>query len=468
MTWKSISGHDNRLSDIGIDSAQMMRLSSMIHKRFGVKLLVDLLGSEDMTIRKLAALLASGNTAHADRKALTTTEAKIQLLRSRVAGVSESVLGINPSRRPHARHVFLTGATGYLGTRILVHLLRSFNISSVTVLVRSSGAEQALDRVKHAVLAAGADGEQCSNLRAWPGDLSQPRLGLSPEHWIELSGSEGQLCGGKRIIDTIIHCGAVVDWTKSYNELAPHNVGSTEQLLRLTLATPAVQRFIFISGGRYPDPVSDDRHDLDAVYAATAEGNAYAQTKFVSEQLVDKVRHAAHNKSIKTVSPAYLIGSRNDGLANQDDYIWRIIWASLRVGSYNADENDQWLFVAEAGCVAERIVALALQDRTHPQDTTLRILDGLSMQRMWENVCAVLKKPLTPVSAETWLQKVKQDMDETPNHLLWPLADTLEGSYGYLTQRRCAATDMGSAPSTGIDLAVRRNIEYLGRVGFFS
>lgn len=468
VVWTSVSGHDNRLSDIGIDSAQVMRLASMIYKHFRTKMPVEILGSKEMTIRKLAALLTSSETKPDNRTAPETVEARNKFLRERVANFSQSVLGSVTCRKSSKRHAFLTGATGYLGVQVLVQLLRSTDIASVTVLIRGAGLHQASERARHAISAAGSSHDHDQTLHAWPGDLSKASLGLSEDHWSELAGF-GQHPGTNRAsIDTIIHCGAVVDWTKSYDDLEAANVTSTAQLLKLASDSPHVRRFVFISGGRYPDPAQDDNHDLEAIYADTARDSGYAQTKFVAEQLVDNVRRVTPNKSIDSVSPAYLIGSRDRGLANQDDYLWRIVWASVRVGAFNADEKDQWLFVAEADSVAKRVVALILRDHTYRPTTRLRVLDGLSMHKFWSTVSSVLRVSLTPVSADMWLQRVRQDMDETSNHLLWPLADTLESSHGHLTKGRCLAADVSANPATtGIDLAIQRNIQHLSSVGFF-
>ncbi|KAK5111270.1 hypothetical protein LTR85_012211 [Meristemomyces frigidus] len=467
--WTSISGHDNRLVDIGINSAQMMRLASMIHKRFAIRLLVEMLGSKEMTIRSLAALVTRNEAEQDEQIVRTAIQARAQALEDRVAKASRSVLETVPWRDPSKRHVFLTGATGYLGVQILLHLLASNHVAFITVLARSAGADQALERVIHTVSAAGADPHQHSKLRAWPGDLSKPNLGLSDENWSDLSGSGQRLTHSHPSIDTIIHCGAVVDWTKSYNELEAANVTSTQLLLKLALDSPHIRRFVFISGGRYPDPAKDDNDDLGAMYADAAQDSGYAQTKFVAERLVDNVRRSTHSKSVDIISPAYLIGSREHGLANQDDYLWRIIWASVRVGAFNADEKNQWLFVAEASSVAERVVALTLRDTTSPLSTTLRILDGLSMQRVWDKVCDVLGLSLEPLSVHDWLQRVRHDMDETSDHLLWPLADTLDTGLGQLTKLRCLATDIETGLAMAeVEVAIQRNLEHLCSVGFFS
>ncbi|CZT18132.1 uncharacterized protein RCC_03972 [Ramularia collo-cygni] len=473
--WRSISGHDNSLEDIGINSAQMMRLSHMINKQFGAKVLVEMLGSKDMTIRKLAALLNCREVETIFQKSCSVDGAKVAFLQDRVAEASRTVLGgLLGLQDQSQQHVFLTGATGYLGVQILVQLLQSKHIGSVAVLVRSADEHQAMMRVKNTIAATeeSIPEENLLKIRAWSGDLSKTNLGLSEIHSNEFSalGKRGR-DGNKKSIDTIIHCGAVVDWRKTYRELEAANVSSTEQLLKLALKSSGVRRFVFISGGRYPDPTQEYGQNLHQMYLDTAKGSGYAQTKFVAEQLVDNVRRATHyNTSIDIVSPAYLIGSQKIGLANQDDYLWRIVWASVRIGAFNADENDQWLFVADSASLAERIVALAEQDSiaSSLKNTTLQVHDGLGMQEFWRHVCDVLGVSLAPVTGEEWLRRVKEDMEGMRDHLLWPLAETIDASYGQLTQQRCLAVTMGSGIATaGIDLAIQQNIQRLKKTEFF-
>lgn len=463
--WESISGHDHRLVDIGLDSAQKMRLAATLNRKFGVRVSVETLGSQELSIRTLAAMIENGDITAADPGNTTTMEARRNFLQSRVAELSRSVLGVAHHRQRQPRHVLLTGATGYLGVQILEKLLKSADVASVTVLLRSCSVDRALDKVKNALVGNGCDEGFQDKLFVWLGDLSKPRLGLEEGHWRRLLGNEPSGPEQQRI-DTIIHCGAVVNWTKSYEELEAANVNSTADLLRASLISPHVHSFVFISGGRYPDPNRDHEADRTALYTKAARGNGYAQSKLVAECLVDDAQRAVHDRSICIVSPAYLIGSRHQGCANQDDYLWRIAWASVRVGAYNADEQDQWLFIAEVDSVAQRVAAQALEKGSRK---SLQIMDGLSMKNFWDIVSDALRVSLKPVSAETWLREVRQDMDRKSDHMLWPLAIMLNSSFGQLTEGQCPAVNVSEAFGTGgIDMAIKRNLEYLSSVGFFA
>lgn len=472
-TWSSIHGHDHSLASVGLDSAQIMRLASMIRKQFGIKIPVETLVLNQVTIRSLASIIAAAGVKTVDQSPATAFEENVAFLRDRIAKASKVLLGDisntqNPASRtvPSESRVFLTGATGYLGVQILLHLIKSPRLKSVAVLVRGSGTEQALQRLHHAVSSAGGGQTDATKIRVWPGDLSQPHLGLSQEHWSELYELGVRQERNATGIDTIVHCGAIVDWTRSYGDLEAANVLSVQQLLESTLASCHLRRFIYISGGRNPYPEQDENQKVERAFEEAAQGSGYTKTKFVAERLVAHVAKACPDKSIQIVRPGYLIGSRDHGFANQDDYLWRIIWASMRVKAFNAAEQDRWLFVAEADQVAQSIVTLALQEEG--SSSTLEVLSGLSMHQVLNSVARVLGTQLSPESAATWLEKVQQDMEENNDHLLWPLADTLSGTQGRLTNGSCLSSQMmDETASTGVEEAMKRNLQHLNDVGFF-
>jgi nucleoside-diphosphate-sugar epimerase len=97
--------------------------------------------------------------------------------------------------------VFLTGATGYIGSLILEKLLRSTDVGRVYVLVRTrrgcSPADR-LSRVLRGPLFHLITEEQAARVVAVAGDMMQPGLGLSEEDTATLEAS----------VDTVLHSAA--------------------------------------------------------------------------------------------------------------------------------------------------------------------------------------------------------------------------------------------------------------------
>ena len=97
--------------------------------------------------------------------------------------------------------VFLTGATGYIGSLVLEKLLRSTRVGRVYVLVRPRRGQAPAERVARVLrgplfhLLSPSDLER---VVAVAGDINAPGLGLSPEDEAELEAN----------VDTVLHSAA--------------------------------------------------------------------------------------------------------------------------------------------------------------------------------------------------------------------------------------------------------------------
>lgn len=482
--WYAIHGHENSFSQIGLDSVQVMRLSHLISRTFARKIPVETLTDQHMTVKGLSALIDHLPTANGNAPLRGMTSEGLR------GKLSQSLAQIRSGHRnteytnmaadscavacPASYNVLLSGVTGYLGIQILRALFGSAKVGKVHALVRGADAVRAQARVAKAAEAANwSIDPYVDRLEIWPGDLSRPRLGLEDSKWRYLTQCKKPDCQ----IHCLIHCGAVVDWTKSYDDLEASNVTSTVQLLNATLGMQHAPHFTYISGGQYFQPGTDEGSQLELVqcFDDAAASNGYAQTKFISELIVDSVRQKSFELSSKFVNfhivkPAYLIGTIQDGIANTGDYLWRVVSAAVQQRSYNADEDEQWLLAADVGIVANVAVELALSTNPPSSERSIRtkILHGMKVRDFWSIVSSVTGCDLLAVSGREWLEAVQTAMEVDAKHVLWPLLDAVEQNCGRLTRRRLPAEKMHGVTGTrSIADAVRKNVEYLVAIGFF-
>jgi thioester reductase-like protein len=120
------------------------------------------------------------------------------------------------------RCVFLTGATGFLGVAVLAHLIEK-TATRVLCLVRGRGPAEAQRRLEQAFLSATGRRLPRGRVEAVCGDLGLARLGMAPE----------AADGVADEADLAIHCGAEVNWSKSYTALRAVNVLSVLEVARL-------------------------------------------------------------------------------------------------------------------------------------------------------------------------------------------------------------------------------------------
>ncbi|PHH75881.1 hypothetical protein CDD80_1997 [Ophiocordyceps camponoti-rufipedis] len=352
--------------------------------------------------------------------------------------------------------VLLTGANGFVGTQILRQMLDHALVGTVIALVRGKTAEEAKSRlIKSAKRAMWWTEFHEEKLRVWLGDLLLPRLGLDSLHW--------ELLAVDQAVDVIVHNGASVHWVKSYSSLAEVNIGSTMQLLRLAAINLRL-KVVYISTARQHDPAEEFEEDV-ARSLTGSDGIAYSQTKFVAEALVKRAarRNVSGPQRFIVVSPGFVIGTSTEGVANADDYIWRLVASCIRIGLYNMDEADIWIPMSDAAATAAIVVQSAMESPSTAEPVT-QVKGGMTFAEIW----AILKGMgyrLEPKGEGTWMRALREDIRAVGDeHPLSPLAHML-----HLLKRKddwaSSWRENGVAPAR-LKAAFRKSAEFLASVGF--
>lgn len=452
--YTALRGRDFVLRDVGLDSIQVISLSMFIQQKFGVKIDVGFLTYPDMSIQGVADCVEKLLAGVPGKNIYPPTDVMKEFHKFQQL-VDESL------KRPKTcRNVFLTGATGFLGTHILFKLLAQPNIGKVIVHVRATSVRHGMQRIIHsATLARWWSDSVAERLEVWDGDLTQPRIGLTKQQWERLAG----MGPASERVDAIIHSGAAVIWNADFQTLQAANVRATVELLSATVESSWIFKFIYISGGQQPNPLDDNEQEIvDEVASSTG----YAQTKFVSELLVKRLSqrspHDSHRFSI--VKPGFIIGSAHDGIGSIDDFLWRLVASCIGIHGYNASEADRWLFVCDITRVADTVVSCFGGRADH--GPTVKILDGLTVGQFWEVLTHECGYRLEPMDQGCWLQAMDRDIERRrETHYLWPLLDTFAKGKGRLGSDRMprARSDEGIA---AVRRAIQKNIEYLALIGF--
>ncbi|MHA7958372.1 amino acid adenylation domain-containing protein [Streptomyces sp. L500] len=218
-----------------------------------------------------------------------------------------------PAPRPEdPRNVLLTGASGFVGAFLLDRLLRMTS-ARVHCPVRASGAAHADRRVRNTLARYGLSLDEAAwrRVECFPADLSEPGLGLSPDHAAELSGS----------LDLIVHNAARVNFLYPYEELRSANVEGTRRVVQL--AAPRRVPVHFIStvavvagfGTAGVDKVDED------MPLAHADGltMGYAESKWVAEEVLR--RAAEQGLPVAVHRPYEVTGDRVTGACNTETAI---------------------------------------------------------------------------------------------------------------------------------------------------
>ena len=463
----SLYGKDLFLSSTGINSISIVTLASFIRQTFNVSLGIEILTNSCLTVRQLANYVERSRAGDLQVKSVIEVDlaGELSKLQKSLLTEIESSQTRDSVSENSIETIFVTGATGYLGTHILRAALFHPQIKRVVAHARATTEEHGLDRVISSARKAGWWASRLlSKLEVWIGDLGAHHLGLTMPQWEELSGRSSEA----RRIDAIIHNGAAVNWYKDYNALKTINVTSTLNLLCATACSPSIQKFVFVSGGPHWDDTEEDEKDEDLI-KQVKDSNGYCQTKIISELLTKSFSRTSqeNQKRIRIIKPGYIIGTASEGISNIDDFLWRLVAGAVNIQGVIRENADSWVFLAPVDTVTDVILTSMLHEGD--KNTVLtKVLDGLTVGELWSTIATHFNYKLHPLDDKEFSTRLLEDVEELKQkHPLWPVMHLMDQGHGKIGSNITLEQRETNLAKRGNTLAaVMSNVEYLIRIGF--
>ena len=198
--------------------------------------------------------------------------------------------------------VLLTGATGVLGSRILVVLLRSTDVT-VACLVRADSELLGRDRLVKMIRVYDREFTLHQNfidrVQVILGDVSAVDFGLSAAAYSQLAEAT----------DIVIHSAANTNLFARYRAVAAVNIGGTREIIKFTLKAPKaellyVSTYTVMGNKTFDGTFTFYEHDFDVGQRFPLM--TYQQSKFVAEGLV----RAASDQGLRwqIVRPGQIFG----------------------------------------------------------------------------------------------------------------------------------------------------------------
>ncbi|MGE7888622.1 amino acid adenylation domain-containing protein [Bacillus cereus] len=243
-------------------------------------------------------------------------EAQIDIPKQKVH--FDKVKSLNPS-------IFITGVTGFLGVFLLDELLKQ-ETGDVYCLVRAADDEEAMMRIYNSMSSYGLwDESMRKRIIAVSGDLSSPNLGLEQTKFDFLALE----------VDVIYHNGALVNFTYPYHSLKSANVDGTCEIIKLSRQRK-IKPIHFISTlSVFPTKNIEERgviYENDISMQSQGLGTGYSQSKWVAEQILQKVRSNNHPVNIYRLSR--MIGHSTSGVCQSNDFLWKFIQCCIQMNSF--------------------------------------------------------------------------------------------------------------------------------------
>ncbi|EPX73708.1 uncharacterized protein SOCG_02926 [Schizosaccharomyces octosporus yFS286] len=395
---KSLEGKEVLFQAHGLDSIKAVQFSSLLKKELNCEMSVTVLLHPKCSPNSLTAAIKEGDS---NELSVSVNEVRADAIK-----LANELSGIKPLAPIKDPWVLLTGATGFLGKRLLKYFLNGGE--KVICLIRGLSDADAEKRMygmcpelqKHA-----------NSLIVWASDLNDENLSLSSEKWEFL----------EKNVTKIIHNGAMVHWTKTYHDLLQSNVMSTKTLLDLSMVGP--KKFIFVSGG--------GQQELDVIdHNAKGQAMGYTLSKFASEVLCEKAKGKG-NPEIYAILPAFILA--NDGEILARDFFWRFVQTCVRMKKWptRADGGSFPMRISSTEELARCLYEGIERQQYFPEDKNGRIMgydeiDGDTMIACCEEKCGI-KLQKAPLSA--WIEQVDKDLEvQKEDHPLFALRQMTEGA----------------------------------------
>ncbi|RDW90313.1 uncharacterized protein DSM5745_02088 [Aspergillus mulundensis] len=245
---------------LGGNSYLLVRLQRLIRDRFNVSVPVMALYDASTLAAMALKIRSSESLAVIDWDAETS--------------VPETLAVGEPSthRKTTNLTVVLTGATGYLGSRVLTSLIANEHVTRIhCVAVRGHSPDVPRE------LAHNSD-----KITIHAGHLEDPLLSMS----------EGEFSSVAAEADLVIHSGANRSFWDHYDKLRGPNVLSTKTLVDLALQNKAPLHFISSGGVHLLNPGASDNYASESVASCpppTDGSNGYIASKWASEVYLENV-----------------------------------------------------------------------------------------------------------------------------------------------------------------------------------
>ncbi|KAL4768076.1 hypothetical protein BDW60DRAFT_226011 [Aspergillus nidulans var. acristatus] len=323
-------------------------------------------------------------------------------------------------RRDTEGRVFLTGATGFVGSFLLAALLAMSDVRQVGCLVRAPTAAAGLARLRSALTKYNLWQDSfVPKLLPLPGSLEDTWLGMDEERFREIAhwGS------------VVFHLGARVNYTQPYSLHRPANVIGTMNVARFAV-TGRIKGLHYCSSISCFGPtgfmtgaktVYEDAPLLPHLDALPYD-HGYAQSQWVADELLQRL--VRRGFPIAVYRPGFITGDRKTGACNPDDFFSRLIRASVDLRCYPDLPNQRKEFIPVDYVVDAMVhISGSVFSLGHSFHLLPKRAVSIDITECMELVGRASRVTIERVSYENWIERLSASSHASLQPLLPMLAE---------------------------------------------
>lgn len=316
-------GPQDNILQLGLTSLQAAKLIAQIMQCKGKKVTMAQV-HENPTLQGLSTILQTPDEASSDPDRLQRWEQDARL--------ADPLFSALDWQSDEKGHIFLTGATGFVGAYLLDRLLSMPTVRKVACLVRSRGNLSASRRVQETLEKYDLwDGslEKMQKIIVLDGELSDDTLGLGEDQFQWLADWTS----------VIFHLGARVNWCEPYEAHLGANVIGTRNIIRLAGQgrRKALHYLSSIDAWNVTGYVHNtarvfEDESLQPYLGSLLYDMGYAQSQWVADEMIQRAR--AQGIPVAIYRPGFVIGDHERALGNPDDFFARFIVGCIQSGCF--------------------------------------------------------------------------------------------------------------------------------------
>ncbi|MEV6560116.1 amino acid adenylation domain-containing protein [Nocardia sp. NPDC051756] len=367
-------------------------------------------------------------------------------------------LVVGERREPERGTVFLTGATGFLGSHLLDELLRTEQ--RVRCLVRADTVADGRDRLRRTFRKFALDPSGLDEVDICLGDLDQPRFGLGDDYdAVALDVTE------------VYHAAAHINFVVPYHTVKRTNVDGLRHLLDFCGINRTPLRLISTLGVFPPDSTSGQVSEDTVPGDPASLGIGYSQSKWVAEQLAFRARAAGLPVTVHRVGR--IAGHRRTGACRHDDFFWLQMKGFALLGCYPDDiVETPAIDLLPVDYVARAIIRLS-DGKPDNENWHLYHPDGLD----WPTIIEAIRAEGYATESATgsvWMAALEREAAENDDERrgLGPLVPLMRegvmrlGAHSFANEKsRRALADVGCPFPQANPGWIHRMFEYFRAVG---